>query len=384
MSDLHAIANASELRQALQNGGLDRAEVPAIDLPPTDVGKVRLHNVRMVGTKLVGLHIAELTSHRVDARGVILRGTRFERAEMQNWVVSNSQAHEAQWPGARLLDCQFAETPLTAANLQRSMIVGCEFAQSDLNHANLQEALILHSRFTDARQGGAVLDNARLAGAVLCHVNLRGANLFRADFTGAVLVGVDLREANLVGAIFRDAVLIDVKYDRADMSGSTVQELAQALTGVADVFDRLKDHDPMQLAMVAATVLVRGGAQAQAQATPGVAIAREGADPLANLMHLSFAGLIRELQGRGGPQELGQMRVDGEHVYARSVGGDEVRITGAGRDAPRQAAQMRVPDPQPGTAPAAMPTPATGTASGPGAAPAAKPAGGRFSGLEID
>jgi hypothetical protein len=96
---------------------------------------------------------------------------------------------------------------------------------------------------------------------------------------------------------------------------------------------------------------------------------------LAALLRLPIAGLIRELQGRGGPQELGQLRVDGEHVYARSVSGEEVRLTAADRNPPRQPAPMRVPDPP---AAAAPPRPQTAPP------PAAPPQGGRYTGLEID
>jgi uncharacterized protein YjbI with pentapeptide repeats len=380
MSDLHAIANAADLRAALQSGQIERADIAATDLPPVEVGAVRMNHVRMMGTKLVGLHINGLHASRVHGRGVLLRATRFERAELLQWDISASQAQEIQWPAARLQDCRFTETPLTNANLQRSILVGCEFALSDLNHANLSEALILHSNFTDTRQGGAVLDNANLSSAVLCHVNLRGANLFRASFQHAVLIGVDLRDANLTGVSFRDAVLIDCKTERAEMSGSTVQELAQAGGSLAEVFERLKHLPAEQTAMMAAALLVRGATATPSSAGNSAASATNASgqlDPMATLMRLSFAAMIRELQGRGGPAELGQLRVDGDHVYARSTGGDEIRLTSARADAPRQAAQMRVPDPG---QPAARPAPA------PVAAPAATPApGGRFGGgLEID
>lgn len=378
MSDLHAIANAADLRAALQSGQLERADVAATDLPPLDVGAVRMNHVRMLGTKLVGLHINGLHASRVHGRGVLLRGTRFERAELLQWDIAASQAQEIQWPAARLQDCRFTETPLTNANLQRSILVGCEFALSDLNHANLSEALILHSNFTDTRQGGAVLDNTNLAGAVLCHVNLRGANLFRANFQHAVLIGVDLRDANLTGVSFRDAVLIDCKTERAEMSGSTVQEVAQAGGSLADVFERLKHLPAEQTAMMAAALLVRGAAATPTSGNVTASASGAQLDPLATLMRLSFAAMIRELQGRGGPAELGQLRVDGEHVYARSTGGDEVRLTSARADAPRQAAQMRVPDPGTPAQPAARPAPA------PAAQPGTPAAGGRFGGLEID
>ncbi len=381
MSDLNAIVNAADLRAALQTGSLERVDIAATDLPPVDIATLQMNHVRMTGTKLVGLHVGSLQASRVHGRGVLLRATRFEHAELLQWDISASQAQEIQWPGARLQDCRFTETPLTNANLQRGILVGCEFALSDLNHANLSEALILHSNFTDTRQGGAVLDNANLTGAVLCHVNLRGANLFRASFQHAVLIGVDLRDANLTGVSFKDAVLIDCKIERAEMSGTTIQEIAQAGGSLADVFERLKHLPAEQTAMMTAALLVRGASSTQ-QSSASVAMASGQMDPLSTLMRLSFAAMIRELQGRGGPQELGQLRVDGDHVYARSVGGEEIRLTAATRDAPRVAPQMRAIDPntaQP-SQPAARPAPAVPAAG----APAPVAPAGRFNGLEID
>lgn len=372
MSDFQMLQNAADLRAALQAGHLERAELGAVDLPPTDVGAVRLNHVRMLGTKLVGLGVGHLQAARVQARGVLLRGSRFEKAELQNWDVSASQAQEIQWPAAKLQDCRFHETPLTNANLQRAILVGCDFHVSDLNHARLSESMVLHTRFSDSRQGGAVLDNADLSGAVLCQVDLRGANLFRASFAHAVLIGVDLRDANLVGVRFQDAVLIDCKTERADLGGGSAEELARASGSLGDVFERLRQLPAEHLAMMTAALLVRGGAVESTAASPSAAV-QAAADPLAALLRMSFAGLIRELQGRGGPTELGQLRTDGEHVYARGTGGEEVRLTQATRDAPRQAAPMRTPDP---TTPAPAP---------PRSAPAVPaPAPGRHGGLEID
>ncbi len=370
MSDLHTIANASELRQALQTGSLDRVEISPVDLPPLEVGTVRMNSVKMTGTKLVGLAIQHLHATRVQARGILLRATRFEGAELHNWDVSASHAQEIQWPCVRMHDCRFTETPLTNANLSRSMIVGGEFAQSDLNHANLSESLLLHTNFSDSRQGGAVLDNANLSDAVLCQVNLRGANLLRASFAGAVLIGVDLRDANLVGVSFRNAVLVDCKTERAEITGQTIQDMAQAGHTLADVFERLRHLPAEHNAMIAAAMLMRGGATQATQNTQQSA-SLAPADPLARILSLNFANLLRELQGRGGPAELGLLRVDGDHVYARSSTGDEVRLTTAANAAPRQAPQMRVPD----VAPAA---PAR-------AAPVRPPApSGGAGGLEID
>jgi len=226
-----------------------------------------------------------------------------------------------------------------------------------------------------------VLDNANLAGAVLCHVDLRGANLLRANFSGAVLIDVDLRDANLVGVSFRDAVMVDVKTERAEIAGATIAEIQGAGSTLVDVFQRLRHLPAEHSALLAAMVLMRASTPKAAEPTSG---AMPQGDPLATLLRQSFAGMVRELQGRGGPPELGRLRVDGEHVYATSTTGDEVRLTSADRAAPRQAPQMRVPDPP--REPAA-PAPTQPAASNP--APAASAFGsqtpsGRFSGLEID
>lgn len=376
MSDLTTISNVHEFRAALMNGHLDRCEVGPVDLAPIETPQVRLNHVRMTGTKLVGIHAQGWIANRWIARGILLRGSRFERAELHNCEIANSQGQELHWPGSRLFDSRFVETPLTNANLGRSILVGCELAQSDLNHANLTESLLLNCRFSDQRQGGAVLDNANLAGAVLCNVDLRGANLFRANFSHAILCNVDLREANLVGVSFRDAVVIDVQTDRAEMQGTTQQEFQAAGSGLMEVFERMR-HLPADVsAMMAASLLLRAqpGAAGPMQTSPAAA----QADPLGALLRLSFAALVRELQGRGGPQELGQLRVDGEHVFARSVSGEEVRLTSADRAAPRQAPPMRAAEP-----PAAQSAPASRSSAVP-PPPNAPAKGGRFSGLEID
>jgi hypothetical protein len=229
--------------------------------------------------------------------------------------------------------------------------------------------MVLHTRFSDSRQGGAVLDNADLSGAVLCQVDLRGANLFRASFAHAVLIGVDLREANLVGVRFQDAVLIDCQTDRADLGGGSAEELARASGSLADVFERLQHLSSEHLAMMTAALLLRSGGAAQA---PAATVPPPGEDPLAALLRLPFAGLVRDLQGRGGPTELGQLRTDGDHVYARGITGEEVRLTAAQRDPPRQAPLLRVPDPVPTSRPAAASTPTP------------SPSPGRHGGLEID
>ncbi len=376
MSDLTTISNASDLRAALQSGLLERCEVGPADLPPIDVPLVRLNHVRMVGTKMVGVRAAGWIANRWSTRGVLLRGARLERAELAHCEIANGQGQELHLPSARIFDTRFLETPLTNANFGRSVLVGCDFAQSDLNHATMVEAMLLNCRFTDARQGGAVLDNINLAGAVLCNVELRGANLFRANFSNAVLINVDLREANLTGVSFRNAVIIDVKTERAELQGTTAQEFQVAGASLNEIWERLRHLPGDVLAMMAAALLHRAPSSTGVTSAAATAAPTQG-DPVATLLRLSFAAMVRELQGRGGPQELGQLRVDGEHVYARAISGEEVRLTSADRNAPRQPAPMRVPDPQA----------AQQRAAGPAAAPVAPPVAGgsgRFSGLEID
>lgn len=378
MSDLHSISNASELRSALQGGVLERCEIGPVDLPPVDAPAVRLNHVRMTGTKMIGVHAAGWHANRWQARGVLLRGSRFDRAELHNCEIANGHGQELHWPAARLFDSRFVETPLTNANFGRALVVGCDFAQSDLNHATLGEAMLLNTSFADARQGGAVLDNVNLSGAVLCNVNLRGANLFRANFANAVLINVDLRESNLTNVSFRNAVVIDCKTERAELSGSTHQEYQTAGSSLSDIWERLRHLPADVLALMTAALLARAQAGVPATATSSAAPSG-GVDPFAALLRLNFAALVRELQGRGGPAELGQLRVDGEHVYARSQTGEEVRMTGSSANAPRQPAPMRTPDPPQQQSP--------GVARGsPAPAPATPAAGGsgRFSGLEID
>jgi uncharacterized protein YjbI with pentapeptide repeats len=247
----------------------------------------------------------------------------------------------------------------------------------DLNHTNMTEAMFINCRFTDTRQGGAVLDNANFAGAVLCNTQMVGANLFRASFDGAVLIGVDLRQANLVDVNFDGAVLIGVKLDGAEMSAETAAAARSAGKSLAEVVTQLGRHDPAHLAVIAATA-VAAIATAASQQTPGQQGAAASSGPSINeLLALDFAGLIRELQGRGGPTELGRLRVEGQQVFARGVDGTETRLTTADRAPQQRPPTMRNPEPEPTRAP---PPPAAAPA------PTSSDFGGAFGngGLEID
>ncbi len=400
MSDLNQIANARDFIQQLRTGRMHRVEVGPCDLGQhggNEFGPASWNHVRMTGTKMIGLTIRDLRVDRWLARGVLLNGTRFEGSEMSSVSISNSQAMALQWPRAVLQGCKFQETALTNANFSRAVMTGCHFDISDLNHANMTESLLLNCRFTDSRQGGAVVDNVNLTGAVMCGVDMRGAGLFRANFDGAVLVNVDLRDANLVDANFNGAVMIGCQTDRADMSESTERQVRAAVGGIADIARILTGHhDPAQLAVITAAVLaamVDVDRPVAAMADPV-----STGDAVAELVLLKFPVLIRELQGRGGPAELSRLRVEGDHVYARGVDGNEVRLTAQDSAPAVRASVMRDPTAAATAAAEAAvngrsassrggrdaPTPAR--PAPPKAAPAAPPMHGDFdaAGLEID
>ena len=366
MSDLHTVANAADLRLALQAGVLRRATVESLDLPPLHVAAVRLDHLKLLGPRLTGLAIDALEALHVQARGAVLRAVRWPDARLAHWHVSASQAQEMQLPGARLEQCQFVDTPLTNSNLRRAQLLGCTFQQADLNHVVLAAALLLRCHFEDARQGGAVLDNADLRDAVLCHVDLRGANLLRANFSGAILVDVDLRDANLKEAQFAEALVVNSRLDRTEFA-----HLMASPASHEEVWQRLERLPGEQVRAIAAGLLM---APAQREgAAPEAPAGSQGADSLAALLQLSFPALLRELQGRGGPPELARLRVDGDQVWATTHSGDEVRLT-SGPAQLRMAPQMAVP--LPGTA---APQP-----KAPPPAPAASPAKAGPAGLEID
>lgn len=378
------IDNARDLKQALQSGRVDRVQVGPCQLTPSDYANVHLNHVRMLGTKLTGVEVTHLVADRWHARGVEMMGTRFEGGRFKGCDISNSLAQALQWPRAVMRACRFTETPLTNANFARAVLLDCHFSTCDLNHTNLTEALLIGCSFSDPRQGGAVLDNANLSGAVLTNVNLRSANLLRASFDGAVLVNVDLSDCNLTGASFRNAVLIGVKADRAEMTRDLAAKIHGGGGGLDDIATALSGHDPALLSMMLAaalTGLAKGGAPSAAMVP--AAAAGVGADPVAGLLKLDFPTLVRELQGKSGPAELGRLRVDGSHVYARGVDGNEVRLTSAERSQPVQAAPMAVPDPEPRRD---APPPRANPAPAPSASAIPAPMGDPFAdgGLEID
>lgn len=255
--------NAADLIDAMRNGGLNRCEVGAVEVPPMVVGASgqpqHWRSVRMTGTKLGGLTVSALDARQWQARGVVLRAFRAEGAQLIAAHFSACQAQESQWTGAWLLHCSWVETPLTNAQFGRSVLQGCRFAESDLNHVQWAEAALLDCQFADSHQGGAVLDNANLAGAVLCRVDLRRANLFRANFAGAVLVGVDLRGANLTSAVATGALLWDCLLDGADGAGPLLSAQRATEHDPSALLARLQQLPPQVVARMAASLLLRPG-----------------------------------------------------------------------------------------------------------------------------
>lgn len=348
MTDLHTISNTADLRQALQSGQLHRVTVESLDLPPLRLQNLALEHVKLLGPRLTGLHVEHLEARHIQARGVLLRAAMLPGAILAQWHVSASQAQELQVPAGQLDECQFVDTPLTNANFRRALLTNCTFQGADLNHATLAESVMLNCRFEDTRQGGAVLDNADLQNAVLYQVDLRGANLLRANFTGAILVDVDLRDANLRDARFDGALLLNSNLERTDFAA-----LMQKPANAAEILAKLGRLPPEQVLAIAAGLLSRTAAsprQTMTQQTASTGPDSQSANTLGNLLKLPFPALVRELQGRGGPPELGRLRVDGEHVWATAHTGDEVRLT-SGPTLQRQASQMMVPLPGQGPGP---------------------------------
>ena len=203
----------------------------------------------------------------------------------------------------------------------------------------------------------------------------------------AVLVHVDLRDANLVDIKLDGAVCIGVQVDRADGSDATLQALRDGhadLDVIAKALER--HHDPRQLSVIAAAGLL-AAASVTPEPTAATGASAGGDGGIDALLRLDFPTLLRELQGRGGPAELGRLRLDGQHVYARGVDGEEVRLTEASRNEPIRPPVMRTPEPAaPARGAAAPVSPASPAATRPAAPRPARglgePGGGE--GLEID
>jgi hypothetical protein len=171
------------------------------------------------------------------------------------------------------------------------------------------------------------------------------------------------------------------------MSESTARAAKLAVGGLDEVARALARHpDGTHLALITAAAVMAAAAN-NAPATAAAPVASGAGDGVEQLLRLDFAALLRELQGRGGPAELGRLRIDGSHVYARGVDGNEVRLTEADRSAPVRPPVMRTPDPEPARPASAPAAPARNVP--PPAAPnppswAAHDAAPTGDGLEID
>ncbi|MFI6078888.1 pentapeptide repeat-containing protein [Actinoplanes sp. NPDC051343] len=117
-----------------------------------------------------------------DICGAVLRGLRFDHADLWGINLRDAIMHHVRLESANLSWAQMQDSRLGGAYLHGAYLIG----------ARLQKVT-----FDDADLSDAELEDAQLQDS-----NLRNANLQRAKLGGASLHGADLREADLAGADF--------------------------------------------------------------------------------------------------------------------------------------------------------------------------------------
>ena len=126
---------------------------------------------------------------------------------------------EAAQPKVNWRRCAMEGQTLTGVDLSGAMLRDATFQRANLGQAKLTDSDGYRARFVSSTAPGAIFDGARLieadftranlAGASFRDADLRnakmvGASLVRADLTGARLSGTDLSNADLSGARWTD------------------------------------------------------------------------------------------------------------------------------------------------------------------------------------
>jgi uncharacterized protein YjbI with pentapeptide repeats len=114
---------------------------------------------------------------------------------------------DAAQPNVEWRRCAFVEAELRGAHLAGAVLRDGSFDRADLREADLTDTQAYRAKFVSADLRGARLDHAVLAEADFTRADLGGASLVESDlrrarFFRASLRGADLSRAQVVGADF--------------------------------------------------------------------------------------------------------------------------------------------------------------------------------------
>jgi uncharacterized protein YjbI with pentapeptide repeats len=171
-----------------------------IAAPGADLRGVHLPGLRADGLDLGEADLRDSVLARVKWTACRLPDARLEGADLAGAVLrlcglDAARAANACFAGARIENCTARGARFDRADLANAVLTDTDFSRASLRGAVLEN---VSASGCDLR--GADLREARLRGAVLTDADLRGADLTGADLAGSDLSGSDLAGADLRGA----------------------------------------------------------------------------------------------------------------------------------------------------------------------------------------
>ena len=168
-----------------------RGDFSATELYLVSVRQCRVEGARFTGSRLVRTSFVDCVILDSDLSGVRLDDCRLERVEFRRCRVSGLQATKSQftdvalfdckadaasfrmsvWERAELRDCNLVESDFTGAKLPGSRVEGCDLAKADLTKCDLTGTRLHRSNLTDVKGGdalrGVVISSDQLIPAAL-------------------------------------------------------------------------------------------------------------------------------------------------------------------------------------------------------------------------
>jgi uncharacterized protein YjbI with pentapeptide repeats len=186
LSDGPALDDEVEVMDAIVRGDYGGSELHLVALR-----QCRLDGATFIGTRLTRAVLVDCMIVDCDLSGSLLEDCRLERVEFHRCRLSGIQAPKTHftdvafidckadaasfrmttWERAELRDCNLAESDFYGAKLPGSSIHGCDLARADLSKADLNDSRLQRSNLTDIRGGeslrGVTISSDQLIPAAL-------------------------------------------------------------------------------------------------------------------------------------------------------------------------------------------------------------------------
>ncbi len=218
-SQRRQIAERRAQGAGLQGMDLTGADLRGVDLRGLNCDGVLLEAANLAGVAMAGASFRGAVLAHANLNDAQAAGCDFTQANLGRATLGRFYAANAVFTDSNLWEVEARGAVLRGARFEEAQLHGATFADADLSHTWLKDALLLDSDLSGANLGGAQLDGAQFVNARLERTTWTGCVGKAVVFMNVACPESDFSDAQLPGSRWVGTLdLARARFDRADLS----------------------------------------------------------------------------------------------------------------------------------------------------------------------